>query len=69
MMSDFSDSKYGIYTYSDKVLFLYRDSYYNKENKSDITEIIIAKNNYGEVGITKLAWKPEYCMFGNTIVN
>ena len=69
MMSDFSDSKYGVYTYSDKVLFLYRDSYYNKENKSNITEIIIAKNNTDEVCITKLAWIPEYCMFGNTIVN
>ena len=69
MMSDFSDSKYGIYTYSDKVLLLYRDSYYNKDNKSNITEIIIGKNSHGEVGITKLAWMPEYCMFGNTIVN
>lgn len=69
MMSDFSDSKYGVYTYSDKVLFLYRDSYYNKENKSNITEIIIAKNKTDEVCVTKLAWIPEYCMFGNTIVN
>ena len=43
MIADFTDSKYGINTYSDKILFLYRDSYYNKEDKSNITEIIVAK--------------------------
>lgn len=66
-MSDFSYSKYGIYTYSDEVLFIYRDSYYNKENKNDIAEIIVAKNRKGNTGIFKLTWIPEYLKFSNTI--
>ena len=57
-----------ITTYSDKLLFLYRDSYYNKKNKSDITEVIVAKSNDGNMDTIKVAWMPEYCMFGNTIV-
>lgn len=65
---DFTNSKKGITTYSDKILFLYRDSYYNKDNKSDITDIIIAKNNEGAINTIKVAWMPEYCMFGNTKV-
>ena len=68
-MSDFSDSKYGIYTYSDEVLFIYRDSYYNKENKNDIAEIIVEKNKKGNTGIVKLKWIPEYLKFSNTIEN
>ena len=62
-------SKYGIYTYSDEVLFIYRDSYYNKENKNDIAEIIVEKNKKGNTGIVKLKWIPEYLKFSNTIEN
>ena len=69
MMSDFSDSKYGIYTYSDEVLFIYRDSYYNKENKSNMAEIIVAKNRSGNTGKVILGWMPEYLKFGNTITS
>lgn len=69
MMADFSDSKYGIYTYSDEVLFIYRDSYYNKENKSNMAEIIVAKNKSGNTGKVILGWIPEYLKFGNTITN
>ncbi len=68
MIADFTDSKYGINTYSNKILFLYRDSYYNKENKSNITEIIVAKNNGGKISNVKIAWLPEYCKFGNVVV-
>ena len=68
IIEDFSNSKYGVSTYSDKILFLYRDSYYNKINKSNITEVIISKNNEGNIDTIKLAWMPEYCMFGNTVV-
>lgn len=67
-IDDFSNSKVGITRYSDKILFLYRDSYYNKDNKSDITELIIAKSNHGDTNTIKIAWLPEYCMFGNTVV-
>lgn len=35
------------------------------ENKSNITEIIVAKNENGRTGTAKLGWMPEYCMFGN----
>ncbi len=68
IIEDFANSKNAITTYSDKILFLYRDSYYNKENKSDITDVIIAKNFDGMLDTIKVAWMPEYCMFGNTIV-
>lgn len=68
IIEDFSNSKNAIDKYADKILFLYRDSYYNKENKSDITDVIIAKNFDGMLDTIKVAWMPEYCMFGNTIV-
>lgn len=35
---------------SDVVLFLYRDSYYDREINNTTLEIIIAKNRYGKVG-------------------
>ncbi|MBR3324449.1 MAG: hypothetical protein IKG14_00145 [Clostridia bacterium] len=47
---------------------LHKDSYYNKENKSDITDVIVAKNNDEALDTIKLVWMPEYCMFGNTII-
>ena len=68
IIEDFANSKKAITTYSDKILFLYRDSYYNKEIKSDITDVIVAKNSDGMLDTIKVAWMPEYCMFGNTIV-
>ena len=68
IIEDFTNSKKAITTYADKILFLYRDSHYNKENKSDITEVIVAKSNDGNMDTIKVAWMPEYCMFGNTIV-
>ena len=68
IICDFTNSKKAITTYSDKILFLYRDSYYNKDNKSDITDVIIAKNNEGAINTIKVAWMSEYCMFGNTKV-
>ena len=68
IIEDFSNSKNAITTYSDKILFLYRDSYYNKKNKSDITEVIVAKSNDRNMDTIKVTWMPEYCMFGNTIV-
>lgn len=68
MIADFTYSSYGIKTHSDKILFLYRDSYYNKKNKSNITEIIVAKNVHGDIGNIKISWLPEYCKFGNTVV-
>ncbi|MCI9246348.1 MAG: hypothetical protein HFJ30_04395 [Clostridia bacterium] len=36
------------------MLFIYREAYYNKEIKSDVTEIIIAKNKEGTCETVKL---------------
>ncbi len=68
MIADFSSSKYGITMYSDKILFLYRDLDYTENRKSNITELIIARNNDGNINTIKLGWLPEYCKFGNAIV-
>ena len=68
LIEDFTNSKYGVTTYCDKILFLYRDSYYNKANKNEITEIIVAKSNDGQTGTIKLDFAPEYYMFRNIVV-
>ena len=60
----FTNTTSSILNYADKILFLYRDSYYNKENKSNMTEIIVEKNKNGKIGTTKLEWMQEYGMFG-----
>lgn len=39
---------------SDVVLMLYRDNYYNFENDNQCAEIIIRKNNFGDIGIINL---------------
>ena len=65
-ITDFVHSEHGILTYSDKILFLYRDFYYNEKNKSNITDIIVSRNNDGSVGTIKLEWIPEYRIFSNT---
>ena len=49
IIADFSNTSSSILTYSNKILFLYRDSYYNKSNKSNITDIIVAKNEEGNI--------------------
>lgn len=69
VITDFTNTTSSISTYSDKILFIYRDSYYNKENKSNITDIIIAKNENGNIDTIKLGWMPEYCKFGNIVSN
>lgn len=64
-IADFSNSEKGILTHSDKILFLYRNSYYYKKDKNTFTDVIVAKNNDGGINTIKLAWLPEYYMFGN----
>ena len=66
VITDFNNTAPSILDYADKILFLYRDSYYNKDNKSNMTDIIVAKNENDEIGTIKLGWLPEYCRFGNT---
>ena len=66
VITDFNNTAPSILDYADKILFLYRDSYYNKDNKGNMTDIIVAKNENDEIGTIKLGWLPECCMFGNT---
>lgn len=67
-IADFSNSQKGILKHADKILFLYRNSNYYKKYKSTFTDVIVAKNNDGGINTIKLAWLPEYYMFGNTTV-
>lgn len=66
VITDFNNTAPSILDYADKILFLYRDSYYNKDNKSNMTDIIVAKNENDEIGTIKLEWLLEYCMLDNT---
>ncbi|MBC2579080.1 replicative DNA helicase [Clostridium sp. DJ247] len=59
MLSDLRDSG-SIEQDADAVMFLYRDEYYHKDSESKgIIECIVAKNRNGEVGTTRLRWRPE----------
>lgn len=45
---------------ADVVMFLYRDSYYNKDSQEkNIIENIISKNRNGKVGTVKLKWQED----------
>lgn len=66
-ITDFSNTNESIYTYSDIVLLLYRDEYYDTNTKlKNIAEIIIAKGEAEERTI-EIAWMPEYLKFGNLL--
>jgi len=57
---------------ADLVLFVYRDDYYRKAQKSNVeadgkTEIIIAKNRRGPTGIAELVFLDEFVKFGDLI--
>lgn len=60
MMSDLRDSG-AIEQIADVIAFLYRESYYKRDNPppKDIVEIIIAKNRDGGVGTVTLEFIPE----------
>ena len=48
------------------VMFIYRDDYYHPDTeKKNISEINIAKQRNGPVGVVSLAWLPEYTKFAN----
>ena len=52
---------------ADLVLMLYRDSYYNSNNKPiDITELIIAKQRNGPIGHVQLIFDAKYTKFRNS---
>ena len=51
---------------ADKIIFIYRDEYYNPDSRdAGIAEVICEKNRDGETGVVKLTWRPEVLRFGN----
>lgn len=47
--------------YADRVMFIYRDSYYyNDAEERDVTEIIIEKNVGGPIGTVRVKWDSIY---------
>ena len=76
MLSDFRESG-SIEEFSDAVLFIYREDYYNFYHNSDDetlqtrgnAEIIIAKNKFGPCGVVELLFVPETQNFCNVEVS
>ena len=65
MLSDLRESG-AIEQDADMVVFLYRDSYYNKDTEmKNLAEVIVAKQRNGPVGTINLLWMPEYTTFKN----
>ena len=65
MLSDLRESG-AIEQDADVVMFLYRDDYYNKDtDRTDVAEVIIAKQRHGPIGTEELAWLPQYTKFAN----
>lgn len=63
MLSDLRDSG-SIEQDADIVLFLYRDSYYDKEAEDKrACKCIVAKNRHGETGDIRLCWDGQYTRF------
>ena len=54
---------------ADRVFMIYRDSYYNKENKNkNITEISINKNRHGVTGTFNLNFYGDRMLFKNSLI-
>lgn len=69
MMSDLRDSG-TIEQDADIIMFLYRNSQYNKEDPNqNVCECIISKNRHGETGKAYLGWFGEYTKFTNVTIN
>ena len=63
MLSDLRDSG-SIEQDADIVLFLYRDSYYNKEAEDQrACKCIVAKNRHGETNDINMIWDGQYTRF------
>jgi replicative DNA helicase len=51
---------------ADIIMFLYREDVYNKEKKTGITEVILAKHRNGSTGTVFLEFVGEFMKFRNT---
>lgn len=68
LMSDLRDSG-TIEQDADIIMFLYRNSYYDKQDENTrLCECIIAKNRHGETGTVNLGWFGEFTRFTNVEV-
>lgn len=69
LLSDLRDSG-SIEQDADIVLFLYRNSYYDKTDPNPgVCECIVAKNRHGETGKIDLGWQGEYTRFTNAEIH
>jgi replicative DNA helicase len=65
MLSDIRDSG-EIEQDADKILFLHREDYYDKETENkNIIEVIVSKNRNGSLGTAQMAFVKEYNKFVN----
>ncbi len=66
-LEDVSERCVELIEYSDTVIFVYRDEYYDIrfEKECENAEIIITKNRYGSLKTLELEWLGEYCKFGS----
>lgn len=65
MLSDLRESG-NIEEYSDMVIMIYRDDYYNVNSKEPgIAEMIITKHRDGPAGTVKIVWQPQYARYVN----
>lgn len=65
LLSDLRDSG-SIEQDADIVMFLYRNSYYDKTDPNqNVCECIVAKNRHGETGTVYMGWQGEYTRFYN----
>jgi replicative DNA helicase len=56
----------GIEQSADRVIFIYRDEYYNPESSErGKVKLIVAKNRYNAVGAVELLFQPQYSQFKN----
>jgi len=65
ILSDLMESG-GIEANADMVVFIYRDSYYNKDSeKGNVAEVIVAKQRNGPVGTIELYFHDRHNKFAN----
>jgi replicative DNA helicase len=62
VLSDLRDSG-AVEQDSDIIAFLYRESGYDRSSSDMNTEVIVAKNRSGEVGIFDLQFHSQICLF------